>query len=73
MIKSVWSNAIFKESDEKTDEYTQPNGCFVSDFNDALGNLFADSSFSEKVESVSDKQEAVNNIDEEDEKSTTGI
>ena len=62
LIKSVWSNAIFKESDEKTDEYTQPNGCFVSDFNDALGNLFADSSFSEKVESVSDKQEAVNTL-----------
>ena len=62
LIKSVWSNAIYKESVENTDEYTQPNGRFVLDFNDALGNLFADSSFSEKVESVSDKQEAVNTL-----------
>lgn len=62
LIKSVWSNAIYEESDEKTDKYTKPNGYFVSDFNDALGNLFADSSFSAKVKSVSDKQDSVNTL-----------
>ena len=62
LIKSVWSNAIYEESDDETDKYTKPDGYYVSDFNDALGNLFADSSFSAKVESVSDKQESVNTL-----------
>lgn len=62
LIKSVWSNAIYEESDDETDKYTKPDGYYVSDFNDALGNLFADSSFSAKVKSVSDKQESVNTL-----------
>lgn len=60
LIKSVWSNAIYEDSDEKTDKYTMPDGYFVADFNEALGNLFSDSSFSAKVKSVSDKQDSVN-------------
>lgn len=62
LIKSVWSNAIFKESDDETDEYTKPDGYFVSDFNDALGNLFADFSFKEKLKSVSEKQDTINSL-----------
>lgn len=49
LIKSVWPNSIYEESDEETDEYTKEDGYFVSDFNEALGNLFADSAFSNKV------------------------
>ena len=33
---------------------------FVSDFNDALGNLYADSSFSSKISSIEDNQDTVN-------------
>ena len=62
LIKSVWSNSIYEESDEETDEYTKEDGYFVSDFNEALGNLFADSAFSNKVKSVSEKQDTVNSL-----------
>ncbi len=60
LIKQVWYNAIFEEKDDKTDKYTCPEGYFVSDFNDALGNLYADSSFSSKISSIEDNQDAVN-------------
>lgn len=49
LIKQVWYNAIYEKRDDETDKYTRPKGYFVSDFNDALGNLYADSSFSSKV------------------------
>ncbi len=42
---SVWHNAIFGTRDDETDPYTMENGAFVSDFNDALGNLFNDEEF----------------------------
>lgn len=35
LVKQVWYNAIYKESDSKTDKYTKPDGYYVSDFNDA--------------------------------------
>lgn len=60
LIKQVWYNAIYKETDDDTDKYTRPKGSFVSDFNDALGNLFADSSFSSKISSIEDNQDTVN-------------
>lgn len=62
MIKSVWSNAIYEEEDKKTDKYTRPYGFFLSDFNDALENLFDDSSFLSKVDNVSDNQDMVNSL-----------
>jgi len=62
LIKSVWSNTIYQERDEKTDKYTMPDGDFLSDFNDALGNLFEDSSFSAKEKSISDKQDSINTL-----------
>lgn len=52
LIKQVWYNSIYEERDDKTDKYTRPDGYFVSDFNDALGNLYADSSFSSKISSI---------------------
>lgn len=60
LIKQVWYNSIYEERDDKTDKYTRPDGYFVSDFNDALGNLYADSSFSSKISSIEDNQETVN-------------
>ena len=52
LIKQVWYNAIYKESDSKTNKYTKPNGYYVSDFNDALQNLFSDSSFSGQIADI---------------------
>lgn len=57
LIKQVWYNAIYEKRDDETDKYTRPKGYFVSDFNDALGNLYADSSFSSKVSSIEDNQD----------------
>lgn len=59
LVKRVWYNSIFEESDSETDRYTQPNGYFVSDFNDALINLFSDSSFSAKISRIKDNQDSV--------------
>ena len=46
LIKQVWYNSIYEKQDDETDKYTKPDGYFVSDFNDALGNLYSDESFS---------------------------
>ena len=59
LIKSVWYNAIYEERDSSTDQYTRPNGYFVSDFNEALGNLFSDSSFKAKISSIESSQDSV--------------
>ena len=58
LIKSVWYNAIYEEYDSETNKYTRPNGYYV-DFNDALGNLFADSSFQSTISSIESNQELV--------------
>lgn len=49
LIKLVWYNSIYEVSDSKTNKYTKKNGygSFYDSFNDALGNLFNDSSFIE--------------------------
>jgi hypothetical protein len=62
LIKQVWYNSIYKEKDDNTDKYTRPNGYFVSDFNDALSNLFVDTSFCSKISSIEDNQETVNEL-----------
>lgn len=59
LIKSVWYNAIYEERDSKTDKYTRPNGWWVDDFNEALGNLFADSTFKSTISSIKSNQELV--------------
>ena len=62
LIKSVWYNAIYEERDSETDKYTRPNGYFVNDFNDALGNLFSDSSFTSSLSSIESNQETVSSL-----------
>jgi hypothetical protein len=62
LIKNVWYNAIYKESDSKTDKYTKLNGYFVSDFNDALKNLFSDSSFSGQIVDINSNKDTVNSL-----------
>ena len=62
LIKSVWYNAIYEERDSKTDPYTRPNGYFVSDFNDALGNLFSDEDFNETISSIETNQDLVSGM-----------
>ena len=61
-IKQVWYNSIYKQKDDSTDKYTRPDGYFVSDFNDALGNLFSDTSFKSKISSIEDNQKTVNSL-----------
>ena len=58
--KKLTVKAAVKEKNDKTDKYTRPDGYFVSDFNEALGNLFADSTFSSKISDIEDNQDAVN-------------
>lgn len=63
LTKSVWYNAIYKKSDKTTDKYTKNKyGNFVSDFNDALGNLFVDSDVSKKIDSIESSQNSVNEL-----------
>lgn len=62
LIKQVWYNAIYEERDSETDPYTRPNGYFVSDFNDALQNLFSDTSFSDEIDSIEDNQATVQSL-----------
>lgn len=59
LIKSVWYNAIYEERNAETDPYTRPNGYFVDDFNDALGNLFADESFISNINEIKANEEVV--------------
>lgn len=62
LIKQVWYNAIYEKSDSKTDKYTKPTGYYVSDFNDALQNLFSDSSFSGQIADINDNKDTVNSL-----------
>lgn len=50
--KIVWFNAIYEESDIQTDPYVCPNGRFVSDFNEAMINLFVDEDFKKRIEDI---------------------
>lgn len=59
LIIKVWGNAILSKADEETDKYTKQNGKFVSDFNDALSNLWGDMEFSEQVSALSDNQKDI--------------
>lgn len=62
LIEQVWYNSIFEKYDDETNKYTRPNGYFVSDFNDALGNLFEDTSFQSKISSIGDNQKTVGSL-----------
>lgn len=56
LIHSVWYNSIFKIQDDKTDKYTMQNGVFLSDFNDALYNLFNDEEFNKTITEINDNK-----------------
>ena len=62
LIKSVWNNSIHKTSSKETDKYTRPNGYFVSDFNDALGNLFSDVTFTSNIDSIKADQDRITSM-----------
>lgn len=62
LIHDVWYNAIYEKTDASTDEYTKPDGYFVSDFNDALFNLQTDTSFSDKISDIEKNQESVEKL-----------
>lgn len=62
LIKKVWYNSIYEEYDSETNKYTRPNGYFLSDFNDALGNLFADSEFRATISSIERNQDTVSGL-----------
>ena len=59
LIIQVWNNAIWSKHDGDTDKYTMTDGKFVSDFNDALNNLFSDESFSTDMERLSANQQQI--------------
>lgn len=61
LIKQVWANAIYEDRDSETDEYTRPDGYFV-DFNTALANLFADSTFQSTIEGLESGQDEIKTL-----------
>lgn len=62
LIKEVWYNAIYEESDIITDKYTKPYGYFVSDFNEALYNLFDDSVYQNDNSFLETNQEQMRDV-----------
>lgn len=58
----VWGNSIHENRDDKTDKYTRPKGYFVSDFNTALGNLYADSDTQNTISDIENNQSSVKQI-----------
>ena len=55
----VWHNAIWKKSDEETDKYTQKDGSFFEDFNDALKLLFEDEEYNNSCFVLESNQQQV--------------
>lgn len=62
LIHDVWYNTIYEEDDYTTDKYCKKGGTFHSDFNTSLGNLFSDSSFISKIESIENNQDEVKSL-----------
>lgn len=62
LIKNVWYNTIFEKYDDETDKYTLENGFFVSDFNDALSNLFSDEEFKNVISGIKSNQNEVTEL-----------
>lgn len=56
LTSKVWYNAIYEERDSQTDKYTRTGNFWVSDFNEALGKLFADKDVETIVKSIEDSQ-----------------
>lgn len=62
LIQQVWNNAIWEKEDNATDKYTKPDGTFVTDFNEALDNLFSDPDFYTQIDDIMENQETVRSI-----------
>lgn len=73
LINKVWHNAIYEDYDVETNKYTMSKSVFVSDFNKALYNLFADSSFQIKINKIKDNQSSVQNLMKKNDKPTCRI
>lgn len=58
----VWGNAIYENKDNETDKYTKPKGYFVSDFNEALVNLYADSETKDTIDDIENNQVSVKEL-----------
>lgn len=56
-ILDVWYDALWHNVNEDTQAYTIENGLFVSDFNDALDNLYEDETFNFKLASINAGQQ----------------
>lgn len=54
----VWRNAIYEDSDDTTDKYTQSNGYFVDDFSEAVSNLYLDSETQKTLLNIKANQSA---------------
>ncbi|SFW50405.1 double zinc ribbon domain-containing protein [Ruminococcus flavefaciens] len=61
LIKKVWYNSIYEESDYETNKYTK-SGSTYNDFNTSLRNLFADEDFSMEIEGIEKNQKEVADI-----------
>ena len=59
LIVQVWNNAIYNKDDATTDKFTKVNGQFVSDFNDALNNLFNDQEFVDCISEITEKNNQI--------------
>lgn len=62
LVHSVWSNAIYEKEDDETDKYVKDSDFIyfkALDFNDALANLYADSSFQTDISAIEYNQKKV--------------
>lgn len=62
LITSVWHDAIFENTNEAD---TKKYVAGASDFDEALGNLFADEEFQKKIENIESGQDAVDKMMDE--------
>lgn len=58
----VWGNSIYEERDGETDKYTRPNGYWLDDFNEALANLYSDSSIKDTISDIESNQTSVKDL-----------
>ena len=59
LIIKVWGNAILEKQDPETDKYTMKDGKFVSDFSEAIDNLYNDESFVEDISKLATNQQQI--------------
>ena len=65
LLIKVWGNSINEVRNSETDQYTRPDGYFLSDFNDALTNVKTDKDFAQKVSDIQADQKEVSHMMQE--------